>query len=600
MSIVRLFLVIMAVATPLLASAEQADDLIALPQLRKAIEDLKANKTSEALARISGMNPNTGELAEYNYVAGRIKIAEKKPLEALEHYRKAYIYAPKGGLKEQILAERADLYFSIGYFYEARSVYSIFIKTFPESRQLGRVYGRYARCLAETGSLKESLPYFEKAGTAPDIQIAKANTLHRLGQYREADAAYASVPDSAAPLISASDETLFYIGENSRQLGKNEEAAGYLKKISSAKFREKAAVSLGIIELQKGRTDEARKLLDAVLKSEDRDARRLALMHIADADIKAGRKEDARKSLEEIRTRYPYGKMYDEAMMRLARIQREEGELEKSVQLLTGLAVKAQYRKEALDSLEGILRDAGKKDSARFISLWKTAGPLLLDASREKFLLDSADNLRLSEKDLVSVMQYLGRHGSEAAKARGASELASYYFSKGDTAKAEENIKRLRAMKSAGEEVIRLEAAISLLKKDYKAASDSMLRLKKLQSKDERLLRELVDAADIPAVVSRYEKLLRESGGDEKAYVRLGDIMYNRGKLQDAISYYRLALKKNAGNDWSLYMISILTDGQEAEDAVKGITSQDPRISRLAEARMKELELAKKGIEATR
>ena len=71
--------------------------------------------------------------------------------------------------------------------------------------------------------------------------------------------------------------------------------------------------------------------------------------------------------------------------------------------------------------------------------------------------------------------------------------------------------------------------------------------------------------------------------------------MYGLGKTRTALDYYRIALAKEPNHDWVLYRIGSLTEGPEAEDALRKVSRQDPTITKLTEARLRELALEKKG-----
>ncbi|MBI5849217.1 MAG: tetratricopeptide repeat protein [Nitrospirae bacterium] len=598
MNVLRLFLVLAATLLPLSAYAlDPAEEQISSVPLKKALESLKDNKPAEALKALSEFRHDSTTVAQYHFVSGRLKLAEKKPLEAVEHFGKAYQYASKGELKEAALIERAETYVKMRYFYEARSSFNLFIKNYPASIILGRAYHGLAKSLAETGSLKEALAYYEKSGTAPDVLLAKANTLHRLGMTAEAAKVYASVLESGDSLVRESEESLFYLGENFRLSGKTADAQKYLALVKDPLYKPRADLSLGIVALQQGKSDAAVTAFSAVATTQDRESARQALLMMADMEFKAGKTVEAKAKLEEIRTKYPYGKTYEEAMLKLARLLRQEGSFEKAVHVLNELVFKSSVKKEALEEFEKLLSEVRVKDKDLFPKLWKTAGPMLLDASREKFLLDVAGDLKDSGKPFLDLMQYLAKYGTEAGKTKSTAALVEFYTEKKDRGRADEYLKKLKSMKNTAEELNRLEGRLAFLGRDYKTASEKLVQLKKLQAADIAMLGEIAAATrDYPRAIARYEKAVRESGGDARDYARLGDIMYELNRHNDALVYYRLAVGKEPNHDWALYRIGSLTEGPEAEEALKKLSGQDPMLARLAEARLMELDLTKKGV----
>ena len=597
MNVFCLCLLLLAVWYPFSAvAADIADQQVTSPPLIKALDYLKANKFSDTLKILNEINPDNATLAQYYFVFGKLDNAMQKPLEAVEHFRKAYLYAPRGDMKEIALIERAETYLRMHYFYEAKSVYVVFLKEFPQSRFFVRVYPGLARSFAETGSLREAITYYEKAGNSPDVLAGKASTLHRLGLYREAERAYASLIETNEAYIKTSDESLYYLGENLRQMGKLSEASKYLSEVKHPSFKIRADLSLGVIAMQQERAEDATKSLNDVLASGDREIKRQALLALADVELKQGRTEEAKKRLEDLKRRHPYGKTYDEALLRLARLYYQGGNTEKAVPLLSELALKSSFKKEALTEFESMLVQVKSKDKERFLRLWKTAGPLLLDTTREKFLLDVADEFGNSSTAFLDIAQYLAKHGTEGARMKSLAILAAYYAEKGDADKAGEHLKKLKTMKGSGEEIIRLEARLAYLKKEYKVAAEKFLQLKKLQPGDLKALGDSVAThPDLTKALARYEKAVKETGGDAAAYMRLADIMYEAGKTGLALDYYRIALAKEPNHDWVLYRIGSLIEGPEAEEMLRKVSRQDPTIAKLTEVRLRELALEKKG-----
>ncbi len=598
MNAVRLIIFLLLIFFPLAAYAvNSADEQITSPLLKKALESLNANKPADAVKILSDFRHDSSTLAQYHFVSGRLRIAEKKPLEAVEHFGKSYQYAPTGELKEAALIERAETYLSLSYFYEARSSFNLFIKNYPASLILDRAYCGLAKSLAETGSLKEALAYYEKSGNAPGLLLAKANTLHRLGMAKEADRIYSAVLSSNEQLVKSSEETLFYLGENCRLLGKTADAQKYLSLVKSPLFKSRADLSLGLIFFQQNKTDDAMKHFSAAVASKDRATARQALLMISDMEFKAGKPAEAKARLEEILTKYPYGKPYEEAILKLARLMISEGSYEQAGKYLKELSSESSVRKEALEELQKLLNEVRLKDRELFLKLWKTGGPLLLDASREKFLLEAAEDLKASGKPFVDLMQYLSKYGTESAKIKSLAALAGYYAEKNDLNKADEYIKKLKSIKGAGEELVRLEARLAYVSRDYKTAAQKLLLLKKMLPADLAMLGDIVSATkDIPHAVARYERAIKEGGGDAQTYARLGDIMYELGRHKDALAYYRLVVGKDQKHDWALYRIGSLTEGAEADEALRKVSSEDPMLFKLVEARLMELELAKKGV----
>lgn len=598
MNVVRFIILLFAVLLPLTVYAlDPGAELVTAEPLKKALSSLAENKPDEALRVLSEFRHDSSTIAQYYFVLGKAKNARQKPIEAVEHFGKAYQYAAPGELKEAALIERAETYVGLRYFYEARSSFNLFIKNYPASLMLNRAYQGLAKSLAETGSLKEALAYYEKSGSAPDLLLAKADTMHRLGMYQEAEKVYAALLVNNSSLVKGSDESVYYLGENYRLLGKTADAQVWLKQVKTPLFKPRADLGLGMLALQQGKNDDAIKSFSSVLGTQDRESARQALLALADLELKAGKRAEARARLEEIRIKYPYGKVYEQSLLKLAQVLQQEGNYEKAGQSLGELALNSSVRKEALEDFVKLLTEVRAKDKDLFLKLWKAGGPLLLDASREKFLLDVADDLKGADKPYTDLMQYLAKHGTESAKTKSTAALSEYHFSRGELEKADAYLKKLKGMKGVAEEMVRLEARIAYLRKDYKTASEKLLQLKKMLPADIQLLGDIVETTrEYPRALARYEKAVRESGGDALSHARLGDILYDLGRRKEALAYYRLVITREPNNDWALYRIGSLSEGSEAEEALKKLSGQDPMLARLAEARLMELGLVKKGV----
>ncbi len=194
----------------------------------------------------------------------------KKPGEALEHYRSAYFQAPSEELKELTFLERAEAYLRIHNYYEAKTVFSLFLKNFSKSNQVTRANLGLAQSLTGMDCLTEALQYYEKAGEGSAVIFAKANILHRLGRLEEAHQLYLKGIAADKTYFLSLPEHIFYYGENLQQMGKDQEAVQYLtSKMGDPIFEKKADLVLGRMAFKTRKFEEAQKLFSSALSSPD-------------------------------------------------------------------------------------------------------------------------------------------------------------------------------------------------------------------------------------------------------------------------------------------------------------------------------------------
>lgn len=595
MNFLLLSIIVIILSCPISSNSELSKEQINSPQLQKALELLNSGKHSEAVKSLSDIKPGPESLAQYHFIYAKALISANRLNDVLEHLRSAYLYSPKGGMKELLLLERAEVYLKMKYFDEAKNIYLIFLKKYPESEHIRKAYTGFARCSFMTGAFRDAIAYYEKAGNLPDAMFGRANTFQRTGMIKEASDAYDKALKNDSAFISRSEETRYYYAENLRMTGRSKDAEKNLSSIKDPLLKNRAEVSLGLIAMEEGSTDQAKKHFSAALSSTDRTVRRLALLRLAGAETKAGRVNESKTMLEEIRYKYPYGKDYDSAVLMLSGIYMGEGRHADAVRILKELVFRSSPQKEALDEFEKIILSAREKDPAQFLDLWKSVGVWLLDSSREKFLLDISETLKGNSRLFLKVTQYLSKHGSVQAKTGSLAMLATYYAETGDTASAGEYLRKLRAMKVNDDELARIESRIAYAGKDLRTASEKILKIKKLQKDDIVFLgKALGSVSNNKQALAKYEKALKETDADAGLYIRLADIYYDTGRKKEALEHYRLALKKDPANEWGLYRTSLLSDSAGTEDMLRKTAKGRSSLDNMSNALLKEIEINKK------
>src|SRR4030042_234935 len=334
------------------------------PSLKKAWEMVKSNHPSDALQILPEYKSDSKTSIYFHFIYGRALERLNSPFEALEHYRSAFFNAPSEELKALSLLERAEGYLRIKYYYEAKTVFSIFLKNFNQFKYSSRANLGMAQSLAGIGLLPEALFYSEKAGEEVEAVFGKANILHRLGRLKEAHETYLKGISEDKLYFLNSEELLFYYGKNLQQMGNDQESVSYLnsKKIVDPILKKKADLALGLIALKARKYAEAQNFFYSALSSLDACTKQEAIFRLAEAHLGAGNKREARQKLQEYRLKYPAGKEYEDSLLRLGKLELEEDRSAQAVGWLKELDLRSSLKRETLTELERVFLRLREKD----------------------------------------------------------------------------------------------------------------------------------------------------------------------------------------------------------------------------------------------
>lgn len=587
-------LITLIFSIPASLPARSLEEGIIDPGLQKSWALIKANRPAEAIQFLAAYRPASETRVYYHFCYGRALERVQKPLEALEHYRMAYLNAPPGELKELVLLDRAGAYLRIKNFYEAKTAYRFFLNSYSRSKYLEKAHLGMAQSLTALEQLPEALKYYEKAGTGREALFGKANVLHRLGRIKEADAIYSRGISQDKVYFMNSGELLFYYGENLRQMGREQEGAQYLSSaLKETGFKQKAELSLGLAALKSRKFDEAQNYFKSALLSPERLIKQEALFQLSEALSEAGKINEARQTLQEYQWKYPAGKNYEDILIKLAKLDVQGERFEQASGWIKALSLRSALKKETLLELEGFFLKMKEKDPNRMASLWGSIGKKLLQASREPFLLVMAESLNGIGK--LELLQWLAKNGAEKIKIQSLIALVQYYVEAGNQDLALEGLKALKNHKVTGDQILRLEARILHARMEYRAASERLLSLKKMEPQDLPLFEDTLSSAkDVTKALAVFEKNLRRLDGNAKIYIQLADLLYDQGKKKEALTYYQKALEKDPLNEWALYRAGTLSPGEEAERMLGRIKAGNSILSKLARASLREKEVQRK------
>lgn len=584
---------------------KEYDEINFIPEKYKAMWSLlEGGNFYAVLKELPVYKPDNAEsLAAFYYIFAKANIMAKQYLDAVKHLRLAYIYATADALKEQALFERGDIYIKLGFLYEARADYLIFIRDFPSSRYIEKAHFGLAESLSGIGSFSEAIEHYKQAGKQTEVLFGMANTLQKIDRVEEAKKAYdeALAVDKTYP--KSSPETYFLIGENMRMSGDMENAKKQLSLIESGSFKDNASISMGLIAMEESNTHEAVRQFKSAALSKDQKVKVQALFNLSLAYLKEGKFKEATASLEEIRHNHIDSNMYKDTLLVLSKIFKKGGRVKEAVSLLKELVYGKQPPADAFSTLEEIVLETSEKsaqDDLTLVKLWNEVGQWLVDETREEFLLKVAKRLRHEGKPFIDLCSWLVENGSQHARGKAAADLADYYNGIGNAEMSRDYINIAKDSKEAGDAVLRVEAKVLRMEGNQTAALKQIMMVKEIEKSDLDLLSNIISDINDPGLkevqkaIAFYEKILNESDRDTESYINLADILYANNDRSKALKYYRIANKKSPDNEWVMYRVGRDTGMPEAEDILSRLQKGDNLFGRLAKSKLTEMALLNK------
>lgn len=588
----QIYICIVLLFFPLnISKAETSDASLSIKNAEKLITD---NKPDVAIKVLSKYKADEKELSKYHYVYYKAYEKQRRIHEAIAHLRLSYLYALDESEKERILLERANTYYRNGYYPEAASTYRQFLRYHSKSNNKEEARLGLADTLFMQGLYLEALLNYEEGGINPRAILGKANIYQSMGRVEDAQKLYMSVI-SNKEFIMKSPETLYNLAENLRMSGKLSDAKVYYNTIQDNFVRPKAYIGLGLISMNESKYDDAVKYFRLSVESTDRKTRVRALINLSDAFLKMGRNDEAKKILLDVQKNYYYIKEYDLAILKLAKIYKNEGNFKEAINYLKEISTKKSPPDEAKDEFESIILESMNGNIEEFLKLWNTFGRLILEPKRSKTLVQIAENLRSSGKPFLELCTWLVENGTMDVRAKCYFLLADFYADIGDVRKASENIKYV---KGNSDEILRVRAKILREKKDYQKAMNALLSIKELTPNDIVFFAELLESSkDMKKSVDFCEDALKKIGAPLKVYIKLADTLYRMGRENDALKFYQIvaSLKPETRKDltsedagWTYYMVSKLSKENNFSHQINNGKSKNDIYSKSAEVVLKE------------
>ncbi len=560
------------------------------PGLQDAYHAIEGKRNFEALRILSAYRPDDRELPLYYYLKGLAYKGIKKYRDAVDFLNRAYITAKDRRLRELALYHRGMAYLLDGFFYEAASNFRLFVRLFPRSGLLKDAYRNYAQASLKTGNYVESLTYFRKAEESPETVFGKAEVFHRLGLYKTAYEIYRKGLISYEEYMKKHPDVLYYYAENLRLMGKQDKAKSLFYLLMESHLRERAYLSLGLIEYSRGKYEPAAAYFRRAVQAPDRVVKRKALLYLGRIHMKNGDVKAGKRMFLQIRKDFPYTPEADEALIHLSKAERKAGNFLASEGYLKEILFGRKPTAEALNELEALVRDIIEQGDPSFRKIWKDCGNWLMSPDREKILLLAADRMFREGGDFIRTYRYLLSSGSTTAKIQAMYRLAKFYGRLGDYGQVKSLLERLRKNGAAGDMLRRIEAVEAVLRADGNGAIQALKKIERPEKDDLRLLwkasRTVVDPF---RVVSLYKKMVVKAGSVPE-YEKIGDYLFSTGRSKEGYKYYLLAIKQTGGKEGRILLKAALSGGDREMIRLAAASGTKP-YSSLARGLLEEMNL---------
>ncbi|MBF0554956.1 MAG: hypothetical protein HQK96_10445 [Nitrospirae bacterium] len=591
--LIKAILVITALLGAGVVDAIDISKVLVTPGLKQAWVYLEMKDYKRAEWALKECYMNTTETgAACNFIRARILDRQKNILGAIDAYKRSYSRATNAGIREEALFRKSELFFERNYFYESRSGFRQFVKLFPDARNIEKAYLYLARSLDITKNQSDALLAYEKAGDGSAALYGKANVLQRLGRTNEAQQVYDKAVAQDSAYMDKNGETRYLYGENLIQTGNTQKAKEILRQmadnrtISDVKLKEKVNLALGTIEADSSNNEAAAKYLTAAVntKTVGTSVKPKALMQLARVQIASGKLIEARKSIDDLKRLFLDGKDKDERDMLVFELLLKEKNFAEAVKMLKTMFAAHPNSKEPLLKLETVLNDTALSDKEQFTALWEEYGKMFMDTAHEKLILQAAGILKDSGgKPYIDVLEWISLNSSDEQRQKALYELSQLYADMGDKAAAIKYIGELKKYKVPADDILRSEAKVLFENNDLQGVYERLTAMKQLKREDIPMLRDAVGAArNKEKALAFYDHVLRNLGANVGDAMSLAENLYQIGRKEDAVYYYKQVLAKDPSNEWALYRTGTMLNSAEGKEALKKLSEGNSQLSKFA------------------
>jgi len=577
-------------------ASDALDKYLLSPDLKKVWTLLQAEKYSAASAMRQKFQGDKTSLSIYHYLFAKVLVSKHKYLEAIDNYGMAAMsfstVKPESmtDLNKQIvevsMLERAHLYYKIEYYYEAKAQYSMFLTNYSSSKFIDTANAGIAECLIEMGRQREAMEYANKITAGTAAPYIMANIYQSVGDVQNADRLYNNAIQLGKDYLENSDSTKYYYGENLRQMGNKTLAKRYLVQIYDKPFVYRAALSMGLINLDEDNSYSALKSFTKALEGIGNKIKKDASINIAKTYMKDNKPLLAKPFILNSFNLNPSQDEKDNLNLLLIKIYRINREYKSASERLKDFIVKHGISfNGVLAEVEALLTDVKDNAKDEFPEVWKIFGKIFLENKNMKILYMAKDALKDSPQEYNDILVWLSNNGPEDAKIDSLKELVEQKALSGDHDGVLEILSRLKKMNGSDDWMYRMEALSYYLSRQNAMAFSLLKNIKALNEKDIEMIREtFLSDKDINKSIAYYEEIVQRKGGSTADYLKIADVYYfNIKNNEKAIKYYKMSLRAEPENGWALYMLAILSNNiEEAKKIYEKISAQKSLYGKMA------------------
>lgn len=576
-------------------------------EYKRAWEMLESGESFGLVKKLDDYKPKGREsIAAYHYLYGEAYANLKKYLNAVEHYRLAFIYSANEELKENALYKRALSYQRSGMLHEAKAYYTIFINNYPSSQYIQKAHLNLAKILAEIGEFIEAAEHFGQAGQGAEALFGMANALQQLDMLYEAMIFYDNAMRIDDTYPDRFPETYYFMGENMRKLGETEKAKRYYSLVRYGPFMDRASISLGLMAMEESDLETAFAKFRLASRSLNRNVSARGLLNLSKVNLKEDKPKEAVTHLENIRHNYIGVPVYMESVFELSRLYRKEGRTGDSLSLLKTVIYSETPPEEAFDEVESILLEAidapGKdgEDRPGFVALWKDLGQWVLDKKRGNALLKFSRRLRHEGEPFLELSSWLVKNASRKVRIEAAIDLADYYADMGNIDIAKKYMVTAEAALKLRDSAVRVEVKIHNAEAKHELAFKRFKVIKKNEKDDLKMLAGIIEgfkkakSKKLGEAIDLYEKKLKRPGWTAGDYIRFADILFKNRQEGRSLKYYKIAFRKDPKLQWAAYRIGRGSGTPESEEMYTLLKKGNKLVNRVANSKLREISLMDK------
>ncbi len=272
---------------------------------------------------------------------------EKDYVKAADHFQDVISFYPQSVYRPFALTSLGKLYRAMGDNNQAEGYYQIVKTTYKDTYpgipeimfELGWIYTEKNDAQLAIDTLKDVVARFPEGSFIGKAKLKLGKALFNTGDYASAISIFEELIKEQPEMVLQSSELLLHLGNAYYQTGKPEKAMENLLKVYNlypdiAK-RDTLLTRIGDILVETGHKDKAVKIFKIVTKKFPKtDGFAISTMRLAEYLESPEEKE---KMYTQVIDEYPLSPLARLAMMRLAVLQNQNGEYEKSIETVRSL-----------------------------------------------------------------------------------------------------------------------------------------------------------------------------------------------------------------------------------------------------------------------